>query len=130
MAWKCEEVGVGSYLFGFWSCRSRNGDDVDVAVIPAFLDQTEMPLKCNDFLALQSPHNCFQHMCCKRLKMMPLRYDVMMANTQPRHRQGRSQAQWLATNETGLPMQSKQTNQMGHGDKWKLEVARVSCRKK
>ncbi len=72
-AQKCEEVGVGSYLFGFWSCRSRNGDDVDVAVIPAFLDQTEMPLKCYDLLALRSSHSEVHHMCYKWLKMMPFR---------------------------------------------------------
>ena len=62
MAQKREKAGVGSYLFGFWSCRSRNEDDIDVAVVPAFLDKTEMPLKCNDFLALHSPHNWFQHL--------------------------------------------------------------------
>ena len=57
LAQKCEEGGFRRYLFGFGSCRSRNGDDVDVAVVPAFLDQTEMPLKCNDLLALHSSHN-------------------------------------------------------------------------
>ena len=75
MAKKCKGVGGGRYLFGFGSCRSRNGDNVDVAVIPAFLDQTEMPLKCNNLLALRSSHNKFHQTFYKWLNTMPFRRD-------------------------------------------------------
>lgn len=49
-----------------------------MAVIPAFLDQTEMPLKCNDLLALQSSHNKIHQSYYKRLKIMPYKHDDIL----------------------------------------------------
>lgn len=46
-----------AHLLALGSSGCRDGDDVDVAVVAALLQQAQVPLKCNYFLALHQHHH-------------------------------------------------------------------------